>query len=255
MEKRIQSIQRAINIMNCFNEEAPNLSLPQISEQLSLNINTTRGIVNTLVANGLMNHNKRENTYSLGSYFITKSNLLYNTQNIDGYIHIVQPYLEEITAKYSVLSSFQFVNEETILMVKTIQPVKAKFRINADLFSPLTHHCTSSGKLFLQYLPKNKFEEVVNKMDFSPLTQNSISSKEKLMEELKKQSMRLYSTEYDEQAIGISSVSAPILISNSQLVGTISVTAPTKVVKDHEAEMAKDLVYAAKRIESEVQFM
>ena len=57
MEKRIQSIQRAINILNCINEEYPSLSLSQISEQLNLHINTVRGIVNTLAVNGLLTHN------------------------------------------------------------------------------------------------------------------------------------------------------------------------------------------------------
>ena len=57
MEKEvrlIQSIQRAFDIINCFSEQSPKLTLPKISEMLSLNINTTRGIVNTLVANGYL---------------------------------------------------------------------------------------------------------------------------------------------------------------------------------------------------------
>lgn len=53
MEKEvrlIQSIQRAFNIIDCFNNDNTELSLPQISEKVKLHINTTRGIVNTLVA-------------------------------------------------------------------------------------------------------------------------------------------------------------------------------------------------------------
>ena len=61
MEKSInviQSIQRAINILNCFNQNELELSLNVISEKVKLNINTTRGLVNSLVANKLIYHHK-----------------------------------------------------------------------------------------------------------------------------------------------------------------------------------------------------
>ena len=81
MEKSInviQSIQRAINILNCFNQNELELSLNVISEKVKLNINTTRGLVNSLVANKLIYHNKKNNTYSIGDYFLIKSNLVLN---------------------------------------------------------------------------------------------------------------------------------------------------------------------------------
>ena len=73
MEKEvrlIQSIQRAFDIINCFSDQTPKLTLPKISEMLSLNINTTRGIVNTLVANGYLEHDGEANIYTLGPVFI-----------------------------------------------------------------------------------------------------------------------------------------------------------------------------------------
>lgn len=42
----IQSVQRAIDIINCFDEHELKLTLPQISAKLELNINTVRGLVN-----------------------------------------------------------------------------------------------------------------------------------------------------------------------------------------------------------------
>ena len=52
----IQSVQRAIDIINCFDEHELKLTLPQISAKLELNINTFRGMVNTMVANGLLHY-------------------------------------------------------------------------------------------------------------------------------------------------------------------------------------------------------
>ena len=74
MEKEvrlIQSIQRAFNIIDCFNNDNTELSLPQISEKVKLHINTTRGIVNTLVANGYLACNA-EIHIALGWFILQK---------------------------------------------------------------------------------------------------------------------------------------------------------------------------------------
>ena len=54
--KLIQSIQRAFEIIECFNEDNEELRLNDISTMLNLNINTTRGIVNTLVYFSYLEH-------------------------------------------------------------------------------------------------------------------------------------------------------------------------------------------------------
>ena len=69
----IQSVQRAIDIINCFDEHELKLTLPQISAKLELNINTVRGLVNTLVANGYLEHVADGNCYMLGLAFLPKA--------------------------------------------------------------------------------------------------------------------------------------------------------------------------------------
>ena len=50
--KNIQSVQRAIDILNCFTAANPALSLGEISARLQLNKATVHGILNTLHNNG-----------------------------------------------------------------------------------------------------------------------------------------------------------------------------------------------------------
>ncbi|MGL4868568.1 MAG: helix-turn-helix domain-containing protein, partial [Cetobacterium sp.] len=62
--KTIQSIQRAIDIMNCFNEEVHELSLKEISEKLGLSKSTAHGIVSTLLKNSYLEQNQKNSNYS-----------------------------------------------------------------------------------------------------------------------------------------------------------------------------------------------
>ena len=252
MEKRFQSIQRAINILNCFNEEYPSLSLSQISEQLNLHINTVRGIVNTLAANGLLTHNAAENTYSLGLYFVLKSNLIYETQHLEKFVDFATPYLQDISKKYTLFSSIQIVSQSNIFMVKTMQPPLSYYRIIAQLYSPLPYYCTSSGKLFLQYLPERNFEAALDNIQYEIYTPKTISCREDLIAELNRQKEKLYSLEVDERTLGISSIATPILLANGRLFSTISVTAPTQIIMDQKEFIARDLIAAGQEIASKI---
>ena len=49
----IQSVQRAIDIIDCFSEHELKLTLPQISARTGLNINTARGTGQHLVGQRL----------------------------------------------------------------------------------------------------------------------------------------------------------------------------------------------------------
>ena len=73
LQKPIQSVERAIKILDCFSLITPSLSLASISEMTGLNINTTRGLVNTLVENQLLLRDADTGNYKLGFYFVSKA--------------------------------------------------------------------------------------------------------------------------------------------------------------------------------------
>ena len=53
----IQSVDRAVEIINCFNEKETELSLAKICDRLSLNKSTALGIINTLINRNFMAKN------------------------------------------------------------------------------------------------------------------------------------------------------------------------------------------------------
>lgn len=131
----IQSIQRAFDIINCFNENKPSLSINEISRDLSLHINTTRGIVNTLVYNGYLIHDPEENKYSLGLVFIPKADLV-NINYVDRIKEIVRPHLNYISNKYQVSGRLQLVSKYQIYTVDTVNPEDSRYLLLTRLDTP-----------------------------------------------------------------------------------------------------------------------
>ena len=117
--KNIQSVQRAIDIINCVAEAERKISLKEISSKLGLNINTARGLAQTLLANGFLSKDVEQGTYTLGYEFLTKSKLVYQLQ-IQRIRDIAHPYMKQLTEKYGVSSWLQISFYKDIYTVETL---------------------------------------------------------------------------------------------------------------------------------------
>lgn len=242
--KLIQSIQRAIDIINCFDNNNKILTLNNISDKLGLNINTTRGIINTLVFNNLLDHDLENNTYSLGSFYITKSNLSYSN-TVNSIKTIAKPYLRKLAEKYKVSSRLQMVFGSEIMSVKTVNPESSYYILATEDYCPLPLHATSSGKLFLKYSKNNfAFED----LKFEKFTKFTIPDEKTLLENLKEIDKNGYSSEFGETGLGVSSIAVPILNEDGSLFATISITGLTPLIKEIIKEASEEMIKYREKI-------
>lgn len=238
--KLIQSIQRAFEIIECFNEDNEELRLNDISKMLNLNINTTRGIVNTLVYFSYLEHDQDKNVYKLGYIFLPKSKLLKNRSD-DILIDNIEKFLKEISNKYNANATFHKISENNIIKILSEEPDESRYYLYIKDSKDLPLNATSSGKLILKYSNKEFLENYLNNIPKDKISENTITTKSKMIEELERIENAGYSTEIDEVAIGISSVAVPV-VKYGRLAATISATAPTKTIKENSHIIANDFI-------------
>lgn len=224
--RRIQSVQRALNIINCFNEIEYRLTLKEISEKLDLNINTSRGLVNTLLYNGYLKHHEEDNTYSLGFVFLTKAQIL--EKNFEEALkNHVDPFLKRTSEKYDVSARLQIIENYNVFTISSFVPKNSRYIVSLRPNTLFPHHATASGKLYLYFLEEKEREKLFDSYPLEPLTENTITEPKALKEEFNFIKENGFSKEYDEAGIGISSLACPIFLGN-ELIGTISISSSTE---------------------------
>lgn len=236
--KLIQSVQRAVDILNCFTDTAHYLSINDISKKVGLNINTTRGLINTLVFNGLLIHNKNSSLYSLGFYFIGKANIIQN--QVDSYIALAKAHMDKVAEKYHVSSSLQLINQNQVYTIYCAYPANAAYTIVLSEYAPLPLYATSSGKLLMTYnlRPEVCLSEI---SEFQPYTPHTLIDPEALAHELTLIRKNGHACEIEEFQIGVGSCAAPILDQNKQLIATVSATSFVSALVDIRKPLLDDL--------------
>lgn len=244
----IQSVSRALDIVNCFDSLNVQLSLTEISEKLNLNISTVYGIINTLCAYSYIDKNPNNGKYRLGLEFLLKANLV--SQSLD-LKEIGHPYLTELTKKYHETSHLYVYQQEQIFCVDKVESPNNYFIISSRAGSKLPMHASASGKVFLAHMPEMELEHFLNNYHLTKLTDRTISDQEDLIKNLQQVRQQGYGIEDEEIEEGAYSIAAPVKDASGQLVGTISVVGSLNRLKDNEGQIREDLLKAAKSISNE----
>lgn len=220
--KTIQSVDRAVQIIDCFTEEQPVLTLGEISALTRLNINTARGLVNTLVLHGLLNFDPNRKTYQLGFYFSSKGKLVQSRE--ERCRDIVRPYVHTLAHDFRLTSSFQLVQNLQVYTIYSSSSHEADYQIQVLENSFLPLHATSSGKLCLAWnvAPRDLTRVLRNRLrSYTPHTNATV---EALAEQVARIRRDGYSIEDQEHQRGVSSVAVPITDREGTLIATLSIT-------------------------------
>lgn len=228
--KNIQSVQRAIDIVNCFDKSARELTLNEISEMVKINVNTARGLVNTLLNNGFLSKNITTKRYSLGYEFLLKSQLI-NQFLVQHIRDIAYPLMEAFANDYRLSCWLQISFYKDVFTVEVVMPKNSYYTYTPRTGTRLPLHSTASGKLLVANLPFDDMVKTVESIVFEKFTKYTISNKDTLYKTIDQVLKAGYATEHEETDLSVSSVSAPFFSAKGVMAGTISFVAPTPTTK------------------------
>lgn len=246
--RMIQSVQRALDIINCFDSLHVQLSLTEISQKLNLNISTVYGLIHTLSAYSYIDKNPDNGKYRLGLEFLLKANLV--SQSLD-LKEIGHPYLTDLTKKYHETSHLYVYQHEQIFCVDKVESPNNYFIVSARAGHKLPIHASASGKVFLAYLSEAELQNFLNNNKLTSLTDKTITDKKKLLSNLQQIREQGFGIEDEEIETGAYSIAAPIRDAAHRIVGTISVVGSLVRIKEQEANIRADLLEAAASISSQ----
>jgi len=248
--KNIQSVQRGVDILNCFDDSRIELSLNDISEQLGLNKSTVHGIINTLHNNRFIQQNSN-GRYMLGQALFNKS--IYAIHASKARLRsLSKGYMVQISNRYKCTSHVFAFDRGRLQFLDMTLPINSYYVISTVLNDVMHLYCTASGKIVLSYMSLSERKEYFRHTELKAYTPKTLTLKEKILEEVDRIAERGYSFENEEVEEGALSVAVPILADEERLFGTISVTGSKVKIKGKIDEIARDLQEASEKISREL---
>ncbi|HKL11271.1 MAG TPA: IclR family transcriptional regulator [Clostridia bacterium] len=237
--KNIQSIQRAIDVISCFDENNIELSLSDISKCLQLNKSTVHGILNTLHNNRFIQQNCNGN-YMLGQALFDKSVLAMQSSKTR-LRTMSKSYMTSISNKYKCTTHVFTVNGNRLHFLDMTTPVNSHYIFSVALGSQMQLYCTASGKILLSRMSVEERNEYFENTKLISNTRKTLVDKELLIENINSIIEKNYSLEDEEADEGCLSIAVPIVTRKDALVGTLSISGADVKIRNKIEEIARDL--------------
>ncbi|AOT71272.1 IclR family transcriptional regulator [Geosporobacter ferrireducens] len=234
----VQSVARALEILQCFSGNTIELGISEIADAMELSKSTVYGLVNTLVVKGYLEQSQQSKKYRLGIKLFEFGNLVQKRMDLRNEAKV---FCEILAEKYrNTIHLAAHYEGEIIYIDKVDIPDSVIAYSQVGKRAPM--HCTGVGKAILAYLDTEYIENYVLNKPLNKMTENTIINPQKLLEELQIIKERGYAIDDEEIEIGLRCVAAPIFNHKGYPVAAISVSGPYRKMNDEfMKEVAKDV--------------
>lgn len=247
----VQSIDRALSILELISDYNEGLRITEISEKVDLHKSTVHRLLGTLIYKGFVEQDEVTNKYkiSLKLYELGSKKI----EDLD-MLKVSKPYTERLMIELNEVVHLVIRDGNHIVYIDKVEADNTiRMASNVGRRSPL--YCTSVGKAIMAFMDEKEIEEIWNNSNVEKLTENTITNFQMFKNELKKIKQQGYAIDDEENEIGVRCVGAPIFNYKGEVEGAISISGPTiRVTKEKVEEIAKRVKKYAELISKELGY-
>ncbi len=213
---------RAIQILDCFSQEHPELGVREVARMVNLSSSATGRIMQYLKDLGLLAQNPKTRVYSLGSRVLTWAGIYLAISDIRT---VALPILQELHASTQETISLYVLDGKDRVCIERLESPQ-NVRIIARLGRRLPLYAGSAGKVFLAFLPVARREEILASTELVPLTPKTIVNPTTLRSELDHIRQQGYAVSRGEWLLDASGVAAPIFDQTGEVTAVLTISGP-----------------------------
>jgi len=250
-KEKIQTLERAVKILDCFSLEEPQLGVREVARRVHLSSSTAGRIMAAMKDMNMLNQDSETHTYAIGSKILAWAGIYTSTIDVRSLALTAMVRLQEVTRE--TISLYIMEGNERVCIERLDSPQTVRIVARVGRRIPL--HAGSAGKCFLAFLPQIRREQILSTTSLDALTAKTITIIEDLqaeLEHIRKQGCAVSVGEWILEAAG---VAAPIFNAYGQIISVLTISGPASRFTNEKIEQFKLLVKEkAAEISSELGF-
>jgi len=224
LASRPRSVEKAIEILLCFDPQHPQLRLTDISQRLGLHMSTTHRLLSLLKKKRLITADAASQLYSLGPGVVELAWIILRQQQ--DLRTLCAPYLERLRqATNETVSLYIRMGDCRVCIEELESGQEIKYSQTVGLTAPL--HVGAPGKVLLAFLAPAELEALLATLLLTSVTSHTITDREQLLEELATVRQRGYAVSVGERSPWASAAAAPIWDWSGKPIAALSVLGPS----------------------------
>ena len=246
MSESIRAVERALDVLQCFTSQTPELTMSQISERIGINKSTVHRLLLTLERNRFVERDLSTGMYRPGPRLLQIASLAREQNNLR---RIALPFLQDLCSEYRENVNLALLDGADVIYVDVVEGSQ-RVKLAAVPGQRLPAFSTASGKAILAFLPEDRVRQILER-GMPQYTTTTVNSFEKFFEEAVRIRTRGFAISEHEFEEGINAIAAPVC---NQPVASVSIAGPAyRLTRERMLEIGPRLLATARDIAEEVE--
>jgi IclR family transcriptional regulator, KDG regulon repressor len=235
---RIQSVARALAILDTLAEARGELALHEIAERLALAKSTAHGLISTLRDFGYVEQNVFTAKYKLGLRLFEVGSVVALGWDVRS---VAAPYIQRLVEEMRETVHLVILDKYEVLYIDK-RETSESLRIASQVGMRLPAHCTGVGKVLMAHLTPEERREIIAVKGLPRYTRNTLTDADALEAELCRVREQGYSIDNQEIMDSLRCVAAPIRDQSGNVISAISLSGPVSRMQGQRFQTAVKLV-------------
>lgn len=221
----VQSLDRALDVLEALAEADEGISLSQLTERLGLPLGTVHRLLASLAGRGYAAQDRDTRLYGPGPRLLEVAARAANNRRFS-LARIARPCLHELTALTGETSNLlELQGGEGVYREQVASPRLVRMFTEVGQRVPL--YCTGGGKAILSGFSPEQLDAYLAGTTLQAFTPKTFAEPQRLRAELAEAAARGFALDDEERELGVCCVAAPIFDRFGRCVAALSISGPT----------------------------
>jgi IclR family transcriptional regulator, KDG regulon repressor len=218
----IQAVDRALRILDLFDEYETELKITDISERMGLHKSTVHSLLKTLQVHGYIEQNEENGKYRLGLKLFERGNFVVHGLDLRA---AAKKHLLELAVKTGETVHLVILDGKEGVYIDKVEGSSGTI-VYSRIGRRVPIHSSAVGKVLVAFKSDEELNEILNGYVFKKQTENTITNRKDFLKEVEKIRSLGYAVDNQENEPGVRCVAAPVRNYSGQVIAAISISAP-----------------------------
>jgi IclR family transcriptional regulator, KDG regulon repressor len=250
---RVQALERALDILDCFNFQNRELSLSDVVDRTGLNKTTVKRLIANLATRGYLQQDPQTRKYQLGMRLFELGGVVFSSFSLPRAAAYPMTELQNKTGTTVLLG----VKMEDQLVYVDKREGDGMIRISSDIGWRRPLHYGMLGMVLMASLETKEILQILKRYPLEAHTPFSITDVDAFSLRLEEIRMQGYAVEKEEAVEGLTGIAAPIRNYSRQVVAALGVAMPAgrRNLNENLSGIVKLVKHACDSISSELGYL
>lgn len=242
---QVQSLTRALSILNIIAENPPGLSLTSIAKALTLAPSTAHRLLTTLQEERYVQYDRDTSRWQIAMQAFVTGNGFLISRDLST---VARPYMRRLMELSGETVNLAIPDGDKVIYLAQVES-REMMRVFSKPGNSVPMHCSGVGKAILMAMPETDVARIFEEQKLIKLTDKTITDLDKLRDELTASRRRGFALDDEEHAIGLRCVAALIYDEHSEPLAGLSISGPAaRISRDRLKELGKITVSIAAEV-------